>query len=45
MGEKLSEEEPVMMSEPDYKVRPMKDVEEEFLKLFHQLQKEITEDE
>ncbi len=45
MGEKLAEEEPVMMSEPDYKVRPMKDVEEEFLKLFHQLQKEITEDE
>lgn len=37
MDEKLFETEPVMMSEPTYETRPMKDVEEEFLELFHRL--------
>ena len=37
MDEKLFETEPVMMSEPTYETRPMKEVEEEFLELFHRL--------
>ena len=45
MDERLAPAEPVMMSDPHYEVRPMKEVEEEFLELFHQLKKEITEDE
>ena len=37
MDEKLFPVEPVMVSDPDYSVQPMKDVEEEFLALFHKL--------
>lgn len=45
MEEKLLPVEPVMMSTPDYGVRSMKEVEEEFLELFHQLKKEIEDNE
>lgn len=41
MNEKLFATEPVMMSEPSYEVRRMKDVEAEFLQLFHRLEAEL----
>jgi 5'-deoxynucleotidase YfbR-like HD superfamily hydrolase len=42
MDERTAQEEPVMMSEPHYEVQPMKDVEREFLELFHKLTEEIA---
>ncbi|MCM1282999.1 MAG: phosphohydrolase [Muribaculaceae bacterium] len=39
MGEKVYAAEPVMMSAPTYEVRPMKEVEEEFLELFRRFSK------
>ena len=41
MGEKLFPVEPVMMGSPSYEVQPMKDVEEEFLALYHQVKKQM----
>lgn len=41
MNEKLYESEPVMMSEPIYEVRQMKEVEEEFLALFHEIERQL----
>ena len=43
MDEKLLEAEPMMISEPVFEVRPMKEVESEFLALFHKLMREINE--
>lgn len=41
MNEKLFAAEPVMMSEPIYEVRPMKEVESEFLELFHRIEGQL----
>ena len=43
MDEKLLPIAPMMMSEPVYETRPMKDAEAEFLALFHKLMREINE--
>jgi hypothetical protein len=45
MSERIAPEEPVLMSELDFSVRPMKDVEHEFLELFEKLYGEIKHDE
>lgn len=41
MNQKLMKTEPVMMSSPSYKFRPMAEIETEFLQLFTKLSKEI----
>lgn len=43
MDEKLLDIAPMMMSEPVYEMQQMKDVETEFLSLFHKLMREINE--
>ena len=43
MNEPIMLQEPIMMSEPVYDFVPMKEVEQEFLQLFHQLTEEIKE--
>jgi hypothetical protein len=45
MSERIAPEEPVLMSSPDFSVRPMKEVEREFLDLFEKLYGEIHKDE
>jgi hypothetical protein len=45
MSERIAPEEPVLMSNPDFRVRPMKEVEQEFLDLFEKLNGEIKRDE
>jgi hypothetical protein len=45
MSERVAPEEPVLMSSPDFMVRPMKDVEKEFTELFLKLDGEIKHDE
>lgn len=42
MEEEIAPEEPVMLSELSYEVRPMKEVEQDFLELFYQLKKQIS---
>ena len=41
MGKEIFPVEPVLVSEPEYTVRPMKEVEEEFLWMFRQLAREF----
>lgn len=41
MNRKIYAEEPVMMSEPVYAVRPMEDVEREFLELFREIESRL----
>lgn len=41
MGEKLFPVEPVMMGNPSYEVQPMKDVEAEFLELYHRIKEQM----
>ena len=43
MDEKLFPVEPVMMGSPVYDVRPMKDVEAEFLELYYQVKKQMED--
>jgi hypothetical protein len=45
MSERVAPEEPVLMSSPDFMVRPMKEVEQEFLDLFNKLNGELKQDE
>ena len=45
MNQKLMKTEPVMMSSPSYKFRPMAEIETEFLQLFTKLSKEIQSQE
>ncbi len=43
MDQKLFPVEPILVSEPEYTLRPMKDVEEEFLWIFKQLLNSLTQ--
>jgi hypothetical protein len=45
MSERVAPEEPVLMSSPDFMVRPMKEVEKEFTELFLKINGEIKHDE
>lgn len=43
MGEKIYKQEPLLVSEPGYEVKAMKEVEEEFIWMFRQILRELME--